>query len=539
VTIGSGGAGWRTHPTFPYLTNNITLNFVGGGATRPAFGYATVSGVGGTIISTTILEQGAGYTSVPSVIALGGYADIALLVQSSINRRNPNCLTRSFGIYLTQVNRCVISNCNFINLKSTAIQLLGCKDAIVEDCTFTGCGANDGDHIDVFITDYDSGGSTYVYGENCIVRRNQSRGDKRCFCFITQGKGGEFYGNNTEGAGMCSGGPGTNAASSSGQYWLTIRDNVAFNCPTSDFSASFCEITATRNIAFIDNVFNNCDGAMISAPGSRNMRFVRNSYFASQQATAQPVGYGPSSESFEFGVGQNPQIGFLRNPATNGAVTLGELNSEPMQDVICEDEIIYDDRGIDGPAMYHFFSSGTPSGQSGNIIIRNPRRSNYAATGLDSTTPITYVPAPTIFDSRFSIWVSGGAIDPSQGGQRIVHTFTAGTTGLVTISGVGFPAKRVNIWATSDASTDGRLFVGSLCWNLEVTNGGRIGGLASCFQTGVGQYAQNIDDAIQLIDAAGNNSFDTRFSSWTMDGFVLNVAFAPITCKMIFQCFAT
>jgi polygalacturonase len=236
LAIVNGGAGWRGHATYPYLSNNVALKFTGGGASRSAYGFATI--LGGTLTGYVIQDGGTGYTSAPTVTALGGYADINLLVQPGTNRRNPNASTRSFAIQVCQVDKFRVRDCYFKNMKSNCVNVLGSRDAYVEDCVLENCGKNDGNHWGVAMAGYyNAGTGVYVYGDNNIIRRCKSTGDGRTFAWMSPEKGGAFTDNVTSGAGMCSGNSATNAQGGT----LLISRNKGRLCRFSDFSAAFCE----------------------------------------------------------------------------------------------------------------------------------------------------------------------------------------------------------------------------------------------------------------------------------------------------------
>ena len=163
VTINNGGSGWKGHSSKPYLVNEVQLHFTGGGGFG-AKGYAVLSGDPLTITSVVIRTGGSGYTSAPTVTAQGGFADIKLLVDSTINRRNPNYTTVPTAIRTLSTKDCVIENCEFNNIPGRAVLEQGSLNLDINNCVFNACGKKDGPYHVIYAQNTQSPLSTATGG---------------------------------------------------------------------------------------------------------------------------------------------------------------------------------------------------------------------------------------------------------------------------------------------------------------------------------------------------------------------------------------
>ncbi len=163
VTINNGGSGWKGHSSKPYLADEVQLHFTGGGGFG-AQGYGVLSGSPLAITSVVITTGGSGYTSAPTVTARGGFADIQLLIDSTINRRNPNYTTIPTVIRTRSTKDCVIENCEFNNVPGRAILEQGSLNLDINNCVFNACGKKDGPYHVIYAQNTQSSASTATGG---------------------------------------------------------------------------------------------------------------------------------------------------------------------------------------------------------------------------------------------------------------------------------------------------------------------------------------------------------------------------------------
>lgn len=525
VTVVAGGSGWNGHPTHPYAPSTVPLKFTGGGGSG-AKGYATISG--GTITGVTIEYGGTGYTSAPVVTTMGGYADISLLVDPSVDRRNPN-LAANWGIKFVKVLRPVCEDCEFVNFKSTPLADQGCKDGSFKRLKFSNCGKSDGAFPAIWsqsngnpaspATGFaDSEASVWdgLVFENCersaMMISPTKGGTVRNFtvdgygesCFFLNGNlnynGGRLLIEN----GDISGGQVTDIASDvfegDGAKRVTVRDVRVVGSPLS----------VTKAVGAQDCLFDNLMLENIGTGAAKDGDLF--------------YPYGPFSERYSYNVGQRPIAGQAIAIENIAPHRLGTFAGTGMRNVRYRGGYIKDDRAVQPAYLFSLEKTGGDS-LSDTVVIED-----IDVSGVAASTQMIDTSVSNVFKAEIPLWIRNNPGHASEAPVVTGTSIASGSTGVAAVD-VGFRPSRVTVYASNNNKALGQMAVGEFTWKRSGTNDFAV------HSNSIGGYAELIDDEVlRLKDNTDTTVFSMEFTAWSETGFSYNVITSTQTVRLRFVC---
>ncbi|MGL4396609.1 MAG: right-handed parallel beta-helix repeat-containing protein [Hyphomicrobium sp.] len=541
VAINSGGSGWNGHPTHPYLPNQVRLKFTGGNPNKIAYGYATISG--GTLTSVVIEYPGYDYQSVPTVTTAGGYADILLLLEPSVDRRNELGYTRLNDLVMqfVQVDRGHVRGCTFLG-GSGLVQALGCRDFYIEENRTVNSGKPDNPNFNFTMGDYVPG-ATRTRSDRNFLRNNVAEDCVRVFCAMSGSGYQEISRNVVTGASLFQLGPGE-AGTNNGRTLITA--NYCRNVIYRNYGAQMGEMDRCKNVQVIRNMFEDCDGQAIGLLAPKGCDFVGNIYRNMHRDTGnRSAGFTSESERLHEGYGGVPQIFKLTGADQPRCLILSNSGTDGIQNTIFDNETVLDNRivvgGFEVPSYMAFFRVGAGSAEIGrNVEIKNIRMLR-PVTWTDNPDialihPQSIIDYPDVMEPRMSLRVHNIPDRDGSCAKLVQEVIAPGATGTRVIN-VGFPPKRVQLQC-KDAAGNGRSSQAFLYWDRASINGARVLGQSLTYEEAAGaQYFADFTDRIaKLVNSAGVELFSVSFGKWTVTGFEMTINVSTIGTTITMVC---
>lgn len=523
VTINTGGSGWNGHPTKPYVPTTVPLKFAGGGGFGAA-GYATISG--GTLTSTTITTGGSGYTSPPTVTTMGGYADISLLVDPAVNRRNPNYTTATTLLDLRGTQDTVVRNCIFRNNYGRGIIESGGFNVTIDNNVFDTIGKSDSAFWAIFTQSYGTpggGAPFYSPSENIRISNNRAYNLERSFIGFSPTKGGIVENNYVDGwkeaCIFCN-----DNINSEGGYSI-IRNNTLKNGVNSDISCCGIDGGGSTNLLIEGNWIENAQEQGMVLTGMSSVSVLNNTI--KECAVDFTVPYGPFSERFAFSVGTRPTAG-QQTPLTSGAfANIGSIGA-----VGCSNLRIAGNHFIETRASYPPVFRQVKSG-SNNIAGKCVIENNFLS--VPSGMPLLDTSTPNVWEVNIPLTIRDNEGHASEAPVVIDVQIASAATGQSTIT-PGFRPRAVHVFAAANNATVGRASIGQFTWNSAAT--GNDFSLIIAVTSGTGQRLSISPGSMaKTTDTVPANKFVAEFVRWTETGFVINTITAAETTNLRFVCY--
>jgi len=372
VTVLTPGAGFGTHPTHPYTADEVSLKFTGGGG----YGAKAAAGIeSGSLTDVFMLAGGRDYTTAPDVEVIGGYAAPTLLVDASVNRRNPNFTQIAQCIAMQKVDGYTIEDCTFLDYGAMVVADQGCRDGVIRNNHFERCGKSDGPYMPIWVGSFGNPlnpTAFYQDTENCHVLYNTARDLERLFVLFAPTKGGILAGNKAKNTKEGCFFIAANANKNGG--YIVARDNEVDTVVISDIVADGFELNApAKNIILINNRVTNTQGQAVTATGVSNLSVLNNYVLNCGSASDERLPFGPFSERYAFGQGTAVLADtYLSFPT----FSIGYAASIPSDNVIYQGNVVQDTRDEDVPFyVFNWGRSGDPPSPActnhlinGNII---------------------------------------------------------------------------------------------------------------------------------------------------------------------------
>ena len=513
VTINNGGAGWNGHPTHPYAPNTVPLRFEGDGS--GAVGFATISG--GTISSVTISSGGYGYTVAPTVTTMGGYANISLLAEPSVDRRNPNYEASGDGVYFGKAQRPKIEGVTFRGFRCRVVLDAGCAGGLYRNIEFVDCGKDDGPFHCFWVQSFGTPGAGlafYAPSTGTLIENIRATdGIERSLALFAPAGGGTMR---------------NAAASGCGESTVFIPHTVNYdggsvlidgcdfsdNCLT-DIAAQLIEHGEAKNLTVRNTRLSGSAFEAVSAVGCTNANYegctFENNVTILTKTNDSRTPFGPFSERYGFNIGQRPVAGNLLNIEVRPVVSIGSLGSEGSEGVSFKNNTFSENRLAHPSYLFAQTKSGfnNIAGDTlieGNDILRIPPTMAL----LDTSVSAVWLPT-------MPLHIRGNRGHASEAPVIVSQTINA--AGLYTIS-PGFRPSRVEVFAATGNPTRFRTAIGSFSWTR---SGVRNDFVLATSTDNASEYAFIYStDVIRVVTPAGVNSAVVEFSSWTETGFVLN-----------------
>ncbi len=529
VTINNGGSGWNSHPTHPYLPTTVPLRFEGGGGTG-ARGFATI--VAGTLNSVTIENVGSGYVSPPTVTPMGGYADISLLVEPSINRRNPNYATTGDAIVFDRVQRPYMKDCKFLNVKARVVNDAGCLDGTYSGLTFEGCGKRDGPFHCLWVQSKGnplSPPATFQDTENALIENIKVIDAERSAILFAPTKGGTIRRLHATGCGESTIFiAGDRLCRNGGQALIEncyLADNVLQDIAAQLIEAGGCKYGLTIR----DNTLKGSALPAVVLTGANNVRFVDNTLIECVTIETETGDgknpFGPFAERYGFAAGTRPIAGQALSIAANSYATIGTIGALGTDGLWIERNTI-----IEGRATYpsHIFeqTKNSDNNLSKNAYLcRNNMTRVPAGMGLLKTTN------GNVWATNMPLWIQGNLGHASEAPVVINDPVNASATGPRTYN-VGFRPSIVHVYASNNNGALGQQAIGAFTWPRTGTRNDFCVTLST-----LGDYASvRSQDVARLVNSSITDVLLIEFTAWTETGFTINVQTAGQNCLMRLVC---
>jgi hypothetical protein len=529
LTINNGGSGWNGHPTHPYLPTTVPLRFEGGGGTG-ARGFATI--VAGTLISGTIENVGSGYVSPPTVTPMGGYADISLLVEPSINRRNPNYATTGDAIVFDRVQRPYMKDCKFLNVKARVVNDAGCLDGTYSGLTFEGCGKRDGPFHCLWVQSKGnplSPPATFQDTENALIENIKVIDAERSAILFAPTKGGTIRRLHATGCGESTIFiAGDRLCRNGGQALIEncyLADNVLQDIAAQLIEAGGCEYGLTIR----DNTLKGSALPAAVLTGANNVRFVDNTLIECVTIETETGDgknpFGPFAERYGFATGTRPIAGQALSIAANSYVTIGTIGALGTDGLWIERNTI-----IEGRATYptHIFEQ---TKNSDNNLSKNAYLCRNNMTRVPSGMGLLKTTNGNVWATNMPLWIQGNLGHASEAPVVVNDPVNASATGARTYN-VGFRPSIVHVYASNNNGALGQQAIGAFTWPRTGTRNDFCVTLST-----LGDYASvRSQDVARLVNSSITDVLLIEFTAWTETGFTINVQTAGQNCLMRLVC---
>jgi hypothetical protein len=514
VTVNNGGAGWNNHPTHPYIPDTVLLKFVGDG--YGAQGYGTI--VGGTITSVTITKPGYGYTVAPTVTTQGGYADISLLVDPSVDRRNPGYINPTQLFQTKGTRNSWVRGCKFVDIVGRVIFDQGSLDLDVSCNYFENCGKEDGAFHVLYAQKH-----LTTPSENISFSNNRAKDIRRSFAAFNPTKGGALCCNYIDGYREAAVFMNEIANSDGGN--IIIEGNTFKNGVVSDIVCHAVEAGGANNVKIHDNTIENCEEYPMVLTGNKSLQVYGNTFTNNGSEFAEP--YGPFSERFTFNPGTLPTAGRENGLETRPLMaTIGSFGALPAVRPNIHHNTINEDRAKYPKSVFRQVKSGTDS-----ISIGGPLKDNIL--NIPSDVVLLDTEINDVWSEPFFPRIKDNINHVSESNVVHVKQFAAAETGTYTVD-VGFMPTSVRVYAAANNKNVGRFGFGEFSWGDTDNDFAMI---SSVDVAGGTEYAGIVaDEVVQTTTATGAIRFSAEFTSWNETGFTINVIKAVELTNVRFVC---
>lgn len=529
VTIHNGGSGWNGHPTHPYATSTVALRFEGGGGAG-ALAYATISG--GTLSSVTIRDGGSGYTAAPSVTTMGGYADITLLTEPSVDRRNPAYDQICPGVHFRKVARPRIENVRFVNFKTRTLLDQGCLNGIYRNLEFTGCGKNDGPFHCIWVQSHGnysnpSHASYFADSENTLIEDVLVENGERSAVAWGPTKGGTIRRLTARNCGESVIWVGNSLHGNGGRSvfdQLDLSDNY-----TTDIAGQLIEAGGTSNILITNSRFRGAAEDAIGLAGCSDIEILNSEFIDNGTAASAVPGrvpFGPFSERYAYNAGKRPIAGeanLSRHFALFKVGITGGVGTDRVRIAGCR------------------FRDGRSAGNRPDHIIETFRAggTNLAGSFIFEDNDLGGTAQTLYHDEVGSVWTEamGLSIRNNRGhvsNAPVTLVKEIGSSGTIEIR-PGFRPRHVRVEAIRTNNTDG-VWRGWIDWSDDSPYF-NAGGMGISADTKAITLVERDNRVVRLLKPNTDVIFEATFLAWREDGLALSADTVAHSTTLHITCF--
>jgi hypothetical protein len=367
IAVSVPGSNFGGHPVYPYLDATVGLEIFGDGEDCSAHGRI----VGGQLTSVNIDDGGRNYTVVTGIRERGGYADIHLLADPSVNRRNPNYNSLGYAVMMRKVDGGGVSGVTLVDHGNAGIVDLGCKNFQIVDNNLVRIGKVDQDAYCIWSRSYkspDSGHVAYAPSDNVYIARNSGTDLRRMFVNFSPAQGGICEDNELNGG---------QEAGIRVSEWLAynggrgiIRNNKLRNIIGNDIEGNGISCKGgSKHLEISGNTIQNCGGLALSISGVKHLHVHHNRI--KDIGVNVPYPYGPFSEAYDFGQGTEALAGMPRPYTTIRVIDIGTQFGIGNDNVKIEDNTFLEARAAgDHPSLIIKCVRSGGAKLSKNIAIR-------------------------------------------------------------------------------------------------------------------------------------------------------------------------
>lgn len=518
VTINNGGNGFNGHPTQPYQADLVRLWFSGGGGSG-ARARGRIEN--GSIVEIVDFHGGSGYTSPPTVVSAGGYADPSILITSEVNRRNPNYVSTGAGISFSKCISPRMKNCQFVGIRGRTLNDAGSLNGLYTDLVFEDCGKNDGPFHAIWCQSFgrpENGDPWFADSENAVFRNIRVIDCERSAFLMAPTKGGIIDGLEVSGSGES--GIFSTFRNCINGGTLQIKNSKFKDSVVTDIASDFLEIGGSRNI-----IVDNCDFegsalGTLTLTGLRDSRFrncrFKNNYTGKSSQIDGEFPFGPFSERVDFNRGEVPLCGEEIHVPNGYTARVGGLGDTNADGVLVEDWVIQDTRA-EGP-LYVFRQARNAGRESKNVTI----------TGVDVTgitrSDFVFLDTRTgnVWADELSFTMRDNPGHASEGPVTQVVELANNTTGITEID-VGFRPSRIEVTAAMKNAGVISNWSGDVIWSRSVTPVNSASGVYMAI--GAQSRSQIFDREFARLlgpDSAAD-ILNAEMRGWSETGFNFNV----------------
>ncbi|WP_428925001.1 hypothetical protein [Marinibacterium sp. SX1] len=531
-TVNAGGAGWKMHPTHPYQPDTVLLHFEGGGGTGArGYGVLTDTGSGYTITSIVITNGGTGYTSAPTVTPRGGYADIDLLVDPAVDRRNPNYANAGAGVFFKQTVGARVEDVRFIGFRRMTLGEGGGLNTVFRDLEFIDCGKDD----DAFhcIWTQSIGNPIEPTGafadtENITIDGVYIDGAERSAVAFMPTKGGKLRNLVAKGCGESTIFINNKANYNGGR--IVIEDCDLSDGYMTDLVSHLVEINGARNITLRRNKFRGGVETAINAPGTKNLRVYKND-FEDNCTTATKTGdgrkpFGPFSERYGFNRGERPECGEQLDIENAAWIRIGTFAGVGAEKQVWRENEFSESRAVHAGHVFGLVKSGGDNLSKDISIVKNEFGSMLTHAG--GSMELLKADIGNVFDAAVPLRIAGNNGHASEAPAIVAVTLTeAGVFSLRP----GFRPQLVTVEAHTSAVNDLYTARGAMSWQRD---GSRNDYSSAIADNGAGGQETRFfgEDLVRIVDAGANQICRVEFVGWLEDGIQLNTALLTEDCAL-------
>lgn len=542
VSVNNGGSGWNSHPTHPYLPETVALIFNGGGGAG-AVAFARISG--GTLSSVTVVEGGAGYTSEPTVTTMGGYADISLLVESSVDRRNPNYVNTGSGLVFRRAISPFVENVEFKNFRGRALSDAGSLNSVHKNLKFENCGKSDGAFPCILvivsrITDQ-NGQETTVDSENCLLQDIVAENCERSAVLWSPSKGGTIRGLRARNCGESTIFVSDKVHESGGSSLfenLDLSDNIL-----TDIAGQLIELGDVENFMIRNSRFKGAALEALNIAGTQNT-VVRNCVFENNGTARSTLPgrkpYGPFSERFAFSAGEMPTCGEEITVETLDGIKIGTQQDTGNINLHILQNSFSERRENHPKSIFTQTRSGTQSENIAKSVIIDKNDISQIPNSIEFLDTSRH----DVFATDYPIQISENYGHASQQPLILNHNFTS--TGDADFE-IGFRPRYVEVLAEVQSRLRFRACHSRFLWKPHGENDpsqNKVESTMHSFSTSSDEeYAQIFDTEIlrvfnPITNSSGGNDLLCRLkmSSWNEIGFTINCDILNENTRVRFIC---
>lgn len=528
VTVNNGGSGWNGHPTHPYQDSTVMLRFDGGGGTG-AKGYATISG--GTLTSVTLSRGGTGYASAPVVSTMGGYADISLLAEPSVDRRNPEYAEVGSGVFFNRTIGARVENVRFIGFRRMTLGEGGGLNTVFRNLEFIDCGKDDGAMHCIWtqaIGNPANPTAAFCDTQNILIEDVYIDGAERSAVAFMPTKGGtirRLYAKNC--------GEATIFINSRANYnggKILIEDCDLLDGYMTDLVSHMIEINGAPDITIRGNRIRGGVETAINCPGCRNLRVIDNTFIDNiTNATKTGDGrkpFGPFTERFAFNQGERPECAEELSIEAGGLFWVGTMGGVGCDNVVFRGNRFEESRAVH-PGYIFVQVKSAGDNLAGDLTVID----NDFST-LPADIALWKAETPNVFKSTMPLRIANNRGHASD--APVIETASLTATGAFSVT-PGFRPNHVRVYAHTNNVNDLHAALGEFSWTRD---GGRNDFTWTLSSDGTGNFETRFfgTDVIRITDQFANQICRVEFNNWKEDGFVLNAVLLTEDCTLKMVC---
>ena len=514
----------------------VQIHFSGGGG-HGAYAVGTFN-TSGVLTSIAMRSGGGGYTTAPTAVVSGGYADIRLLATDAIDRRNGDFNGVGLGVNFAKVVDPLIEDVEFIGFKCSTFTDAGCLNGVYRRLTFTDCTKLDGPYGCIVVQSRgnpEAPTASYSPSENTLVENIYIESAERVGVMFAPAKGGTLR---------------RVTAKDCGEACVTLSTDVNYEGSTvlvedcdlrypkmTDIAGDVLE-SDTRNVTFRRCRFEGGVTGAMRLTGAQNTLVEDCEYHNcgtaladGEDGTQYTKPYGPYGERYNYATNSRGVAGDEMYEPDFAVLRTGTVSSSGASGLTVRECRFFEDRSTYPSYVFRQARTGDTYQTADVTIEDNDVRNVPSGMGFWDVDN-----ASDVFEEKMPLHIRRNLGHVSE--APVILTYQWTTTGTYEFD-VGFRPSVVEIEADTSANARSRFSGGRLVWQRDSPFQDSVAHAVSIDISGGFQRGRLVDGYVAQIeepDGTGDE-FLLQFDSWTELGFVLNATTCAVTTNVRETCY--